>query len=217
MSRGDLGFLDITPAALRYSQADQFTPANALYGPSGADIVSVANQVPVVGDFYAFPFWNPLGGVIDQIGFNVSTLISTSVARCGLYESATKDDGEATDRFLVPGKLVVDGGEQDCSTASAKMTTLNPAIRLNPRTLYWMVMLAGVASPNVTGFSSGWHLFGRNANFNAQFGWQKTGFGYKALPAVFPFGPPQPGICSSNPTLVVVRYASYDRFMRSHE
>src|SRR5689334_5072469 len=137
MSRGDLGFHDITPASLRYSQADAFTPPNAYYGPTGADIVSVTDQQPTVGDLYAFPFWNPLDGIIDQIGFNVSTLIATAVARCGIYESAGRDN-EATDKFLVPGTLLFDGGEQDCSTAGAKITAINPGVKLLARRLYWL-------------------------------------------------------------------------------
>jgi len=215
MGKFDLDRVIPGSMAWRYSQADGFTPPNALYGPSGADIVSIATAAPSVGDLYAFPFESGYGGTIDQIGFNVATLAAGFLARCGLYES---DQGvkDASDKMLIPGNLVVDGGEQDCSTSGAKMSTLSPVIRLRPRELYWLAFICtAIGAGQVTGFTSGWHMFGRNANFNAQQGWQKVGAGYGALPAVFPAGPPQPGICTSNATLVCVRWATYDRYKRS--
>jgi len=216
MGKFDLDHMILGPMAFRYSQADAFTPPNALYGPSGADIVSVVSATPTDGGLYAFPFESGYGGTIDQIGFNVETLQAGFVGRVGLYESdfGVKD---TSDKFLIPGNLVVDGGEQDCSTAGAKMTTLSPPIRLRPRELYWLVFIGnGIgAAGKVTGFTSGWHMFGRNSGFNAQQGWQKVGFGYGPLPSVYPAGPPQPGICTTNATLVAVRWATYDRYKRS--
>ncbi|SRR6266576_758672 len=215
MGKFDLDHVILGPMAFRYAQADAFAPANSYYGPSGADIVS-ATGVPTDGGLYAFPFESGYGGTIDQIGFNVSSLQGGFVARAGLYESdlAVKD---VSDKFLIPGNLVVDGGEQDCSSTGLKLTTFGTPIRLRPRELYWLAFICnGIGGAGqVTTFTSGWHMFGRSATLAAQFGWQKVAAGYGPLPAVYPAGPPQPGICNSAAALVVVRWATYDRYKRS--
>jgi hypothetical protein len=193
---------DATPAALRYVQDDASHPTNSYYGPTGADIVS-STGTPTVGDLYAFPFYSGPGGKIDQVGFNVTTGGSAGAkARCGIYASDTS--GLA----LVPGALLVDGGEFDATLVQADITTLASPLVFNPNQVYWLAFICGTAAPTVTTFTSGWHLFGRNASFNAQFGWQKVGQGYGALPTTFPASP---GVCTSAAALVVVRFATYNR------
>jgi len=201
---GNLLF-DQTPSAYRYAQADALTPTNALYGPAGADIVS-STGTPTVGDLYAFPFMAGFGGTIDQIGINITSGASNaaSLARVGLYTS--------NDSFnLAPGSLLLDSGISTITTG-AKMALISPTITLEPGKVYWLAVIYGTTAPTVTTFSSGWHLFGRNNNFNAQFGWQKVGQGFGALPITFPISP-QPGVCTSTPTLVVVRFATYKRII----
>lgn len=195
---------DQTPAAYRFSQADAITPTNALYGPAGADIVS-STGVPAVGDLYAFPFLECYNGTIDQIGINVTVSGTNPAAlvRYGIYTS----EGPSN---LAPGGLLFDSGDIATTSTGAKLTTISPALTLEAGKIYWLSVIYGTQAPTVTTFSSGWHFFGRNTNFNAQFGWQKVGFGYGALPATFPIIP-QPGVCSSTPTLIVVRFATYKR------
>jgi hypothetical protein len=207
VSRRDNHADDATPAAWRYSAADALTPANAYYGPTGADITS-STGTPTVDSLYAFPFYAGFGGIVDQVGFNVTTGgTSGSKARCGIYAS------EPSGYALAPGALLADGGEYDTTTTGAKITTLSSTLTLKDGAMYWLAFICGTAAPTVTTFTSGWHIFGRNSGFNAQFGWQKTSFGYGALPATFPIAP-QPGICSSAATLVVVRFAEYNRVWR---
>jgi hypothetical protein len=204
--RADQFAMDLTPAAYRYAQADAVAPPNALYGPTGADIVS-ATGTPTVGDLYAFPFYAGFGGAIDQVAFNVSVAGGAgSVARAGIYDS------DASGFSLLPRNLLVDGGEYDCTGATAKITTLSPKIALNEGQMYWFAFMCGVAAPTVTTFTSGWHIFGRSATFAGQFGWQKVGFGYGPLPAQWPAG--TPGICTSAAPLVLVRFATYNRMKR---
>jgi len=67
------------------------------------------------------------------------------------------------------------------------------------------------ATPNMFRYAqdtSGWHIFGRSATFAGQFGWQKVGQGYGALPSPFPASP---GVCTSAAPLVVVRFSTCNR------
>src|SRR5258706_14652051 len=111
MGKFDLDHAMLGPMAFRYAQGDAFSPPNALYGPSGADIVSITTAGPTDNGLYAFPFESGLGGTIDQIGFNVETLQPGFVPPGGPYgaDFGVKDP---SDECLIPGNLVVDGGEQ---------------------------------------------------------------------------------------------------------
>ncbi len=206
--RMDQMMMDLTPAAYRYDQANLANgPTNSYYGPTGADIVS-STGVPTVGDLYAFPFYAGFGGKIDRIAFNVTTGAGAGgLARCGIYDSDNSGYG------FLPRNLLFDGGEYDATLVQGNFTTIAPAVELIEGQMYWLTFICGVAAPTVTTFTSGWHLFGRSSTFSAQFGWQKVGQGYGALPAQFPASP-KPGICTSVAALVVVRFATYNRMKR---
>lgn len=137
---------------------------------------------PTVNVLRAFRFYSTRGGTLDRIGFQVTTLIASGLARCGIYQ-ATSD----TNNY--PAGLVVDGGQQLTSTAGLKATTINQALTAN--TLYWFVYLAGTAAATVRCLA----LAGADAGMgfdNALGVLPAVGISvaqtYGALPATFPAG-----------------------------
>jgi hypothetical protein len=173
-------------------------------GVTSHDGAGFGNSTYATGTFFATPFISPRGGTIDRIGFCVSAGVGSSLARVGLYQATS-----ATDPY--PNALVVDGGQQDCSTGTTKSSTIS--VVLSPTTLYWAVLLSGTAAPNLVNiFSTSWATMGTPMgiapalNLSAPIRFERTQT-YGALPSTFPAGPPT--AYSLNPfPIIAVRYSA---------
>jgi hypothetical protein len=95
---------------------------------------------PTTGVLRAIPFLATRGGTLDRIAFQVTTLISSGVARAGIYQATSATN-------LYPNNLIVDGGEFVTSTTGLKAATINQALTAN--TLYYLVFLAGTAASTI--------------------------------------------------------------------
>jgi len=187
------------PYGMMRASQNEFSAA-AYYSAVG-DVVS-STGTPSVGDLQFTPFWSGAGGIVSELAFNVNTVGGAgSVARCGLY-NADQD-------LLIPTTLVVDGGQFATDSGTGIKNTTGLSLVLAPATLYYFAWICGTAAPVMVTLSSGAHFFGRNANFNAQFGLIKTGFGYAALPLNAPN--PVTGYLSSAAVMVVARFSAYTK------
>jgi hypothetical protein len=127
---------------------------------------------------YAIPFLCPKAITLDQIAFNVTTLLAGK-ARCGIYN----------DSGLYPSSLLLDGGELDTGTTGVKSTTINQA--LSASSLYWLAFLAN-AAVTIRGFAvaSMLPILGiSNALGTAQNLGLYVSQTYGALPGTFPGTP----------------------------
>lgn len=132
-------------------------------------------------NLFAYPVTIGGSGFIDRIAFEVTTGVATSVGRCGIYRATSKFN-------IYPSERIVDGGEQDCSSAAIKSSTVS--VFLAPG-LYWFVIHTGVASPTVRAGSAAANspisgvpaTIGTSPNIGI-FG----ASAYASLPATFPAG-----------------------------
>lgn len=85
------------------------------------------------------PFYSDFGGGIDRLAFSVTTGgTAGSVGRACIYDSNPITN--------LPTKLLVDGGEFDCTSIAVKAGVVNFA--LEPK-LYWFGTFFGVAAPTL--------------------------------------------------------------------
>jgi hypothetical protein len=142
------------------------------------------------------PFYSEIAGDIDRLAFSVTTGgAGGSVGRACIYDSDPVTN--------LPKKLIVDGGEFDCTTVAVKVANVN--VRLEPK-LYWIGTIFGVNAPTLQVLS----IAG-----DGGLGWQQDGatrwigldyaMPYGALPAQL--GAPAAAAAPS-PAWVAVRYNS---------
>ncbi len=164
---------------------------------------AVSNNAPGINNIRAVPYIESRGGRIDQLGFRVTTGGGAgSVTRAGIYRATS-------DTNIYPGALVVDGGEFDTTgAAAAKLATVDA--QLLPRTLYWFVVLCGVASPtlNALALTSGLHMLtiGISSDLAASLApVLAASLTYGPLPATLPAGALPSGALAP---VIAVRYSA---------
>lgn len=129
----------------------------------------------------AIPFRAPSrGGTIDQLAFNVTTLIAGN-ARIGAYRSTSKSN-------LYPSTRIADSG--DISTGAAGVKTYATSITLEPGELIWIVLVNSAAtsmrSVPVGGLEA---VYGVDATMPTTPGvGVSVAHAYAALPATFTAG-----------------------------
>lgn len=168
-------------SAQTFRQAGAGTFNKELYHMAGG--VTADSQASISIDtnrLFAMPFF--VGGNdlnIDRIAFRVSTGgAAGSVARVGIYDVTSDID-------IYPANLIVDGGEQDTTTAAVKIATISETLLAN--SMYWFVLLVGVASPTVRCFDEdSCFIIGTDNTFTSvPYGGVREDFGYAALPDPF--------------------------------
>jgi len=168
-------------SAQTFRQAGSGTFDRDLYHMAGGITADSQASISIdVDRLMAMPFF--VGGNdlnIDRIAFRVSTGGGAgSVARVGIYDVTSDTD-------IYPANLIVDGGEQDTTSAAVKITTISETLSAN--TMYWFVFLAGVASPTVRCFDEdSCFIIGTDNSFSSvPYGGVREDFGYAALPDPF--------------------------------
>lgn len=135
-----------------------------------------------VNFIYALPFNSSRYGVIDRIGFRVTSVGSSAVARVGIYTNLSFYD-------VYPGSLVLDSGELSLGTTGTKSATIEQALEGN--SVYWLVFHPGVSTATIRAIAIGgvFPVLGVDNAFNTPvgIGWKATQT-YGALPANFPAG-----------------------------
>ena len=196
------GPTDTTPDWFRFSDADGLT---CYYGPMGA--VSTTTGVPVIDRLHAMPFYTGLGGVLNQIGINVTVAGGAgSLCRVGIYD---------TDYLaLRPRNLIAQSPDYDATQVVFNTTALN--LRVPAGQLVWLAYQAGIGGPAPTvSIWSGSSMppMGLDNGMAKQFGWRAavTFVANAGLPATFPSTSLAIG---SAPPLVVVKWAQYNRPIR---
>jgi len=130
------------------------------------------------GCFQFWPMWFPETVCIDRLAFYNCTAIGGGLARCGIYLG--KRSGSLT-QLHYPDRLIVDGGEMDCSTTGLKETSFNPPLILSGPQIYWTAFLGNSRSlqPWMRSYGGSGYL---NAEADEYPGLVKTGYSYGALP-----------------------------------
>ena len=132
---------------------------------------------------FAIPFHSGRGGRIDGAAFRLTGgNAATRVARIGLYSNTS-------DTKLYPYQLVVDFGEQDCSTAGVKNTAATTVLAED--TPYWAAFVGNNAALIIRSMvrDDVHPCFGIDSAFGTSAGWGlSVAFTYAALPQNFPGG-----------------------------
>lgn len=147
------------------------------------------NQTPhttgtaVFDNIWAYPIVLP-GGIIDTIAFEI-VIVGAAGSKCrsGLYRNTSEN-------IIYPKELIIDGGEYLCDSATGVKTTSGLSVAVSPG-LYWLITLAGVASPNNRALAAGCdsHILGIPVTMGATLNQRLVGaFAYQVLPATFPAG-----------------------------
>jgi len=145
----------------------------------------------------AAPFVSGKGGRIDRIAFEVTTTSVGNFARVGIYSSKTDED-------LYPDKLVVDGGEFDCSSLGIKSTTID--VELVANKVYWAVYLSSAVAIGYRrpGGGNSNVILDSLGSLGGSLGLAiRSSLTYQALPTTFPAG----GTVSSGLPGVFFRFA----------
>jgi len=143
------------------------------------DCAALSTLALTANRLYATPFL--VGGLSPKfirIAFQVTTLGTASLGRAGIY----LDDGT-----VYPGSLILDGGEQICSTIGMKETVISQT--LDP-SLYWLVLVVSVAcTVRCSPLASLMPILGLDTALGTApgNGWYAA-FTYTELPATFPAG-----------------------------
>lgn len=130
------------------------------------------------GSIRAFPFAISRNVVIDRLAFEVTTAAPGAVGRVGIYRATSQTE-------LYGSSLVVDGGEQDCSTTGVKAATVNVGLTAG---IYLYVHLGGVDTITVRTIPLAGRqpLFGTQDSFSVPANSIEVGRSYGALPSTFP-------------------------------
>jgi hypothetical protein len=164
-------------------------------GGSSLEVWYIANNssqfagttgAPTVNVLRALPFIAPSrGGVLDRIGFNVTTVAVGSAARIGLYQSL--DDAN-----LYPGTLLFDSGSIATDAGTTKTATLTAAQgTLYPGRLYWLAIVTGTLAPTLRCLSMAQitPILGADNTFGTAFNVGiSVAHAFAALPATFTAG-----------------------------
>ena len=146
---------------------------------------------------YATPFFVPEDTRFDRIAINVTSAVSGSKARVGVY----RDDGNAYPSTLVPG---TDVGELDTGTTGVKENAIDVTL---PPGLYWLALVssAGIAVRAVPVASLDSEILGLGPDLGTAPGvGYSVSYTYGALPSTFPTGA---SIVTSTLPLIAVRKA----------
>lgn len=142
------------------------------------------------------PFLVTRTGVINRIGFNVTTGGGGgSIARCGVYASDPSS--------YMPTVMLADSGSFDTTTTGFKSAAVSIAVTAGQ--ILWLVYTAGVAAATISSVASGMHLGILGASSSALYYNSLTvGLAHGALPATWPGG--SAPNTSSGPA-ILIRYA----------
>jgi len=99
--------------------------ASGIGATSGGTLALVANTL------YGFPFFVPTNQRFNEIAIRVTTGISGSVVRLGVYA----DDGT-----IAPGRLIADFGTVGSATTGTKTIAIDLALSAG---LYWLACVSG--------------------------------------------------------------------------
>jgi hypothetical protein len=99
-----------------------------------------------------YPWWCPRSVTLDRVAVEVTTLQSGANARLGLYSVGASG---------VPGSLVVDFGEINCSSTGVKELTVSQAVTAGPYYLTLLNEVNGVSYRSL-GTSAGWAFYNKN-------------------------------------------------------
>lgn len=117
---------------------------SGIYYPHSSYVSGVSNNTPIPQSAIAYtPMIIYSAVTIDRIGLNVSTAVSNALCRLAIYSNVS----------ALPGNLIVDAGELDCSTIGGKeipvSLTLSPGV-------YWFAGTVPTTNsvPNITIISS---------------------------------------------------------------
>jgi hypothetical protein len=123
------------------------------------------------------PMWFPETVRVDRLAFYNCTGVGGGLARCGIYLG--KRSGSII-QVHYPDRLIVDGGEKDCSTTGLKETSFDPPLILSGPQIYWTAFLGNSLNlqPWMRNVCSGY----LNADTNELFGLWKNPYSYGVLP-----------------------------------
>lgn len=128
--------------------------------------------------FRAFPFVVSRTVKLDRLAFEVTTAAGSAVGRVGIYRATSLTN-------LMGSVLVVDGGEQDCSSNGIKSATVDVTL---PPGAYLYCHLGGVATVTLrtAPIGSRQPVFGIQNTLTSGANSVEVGLAYQALPATFP-------------------------------
>ena len=156
-----------------------FTWETNYYHVPYGNYMTAANVTTPINTMRCMAFYSEGGGVVTNLAFYVATPQAGAVARVGIYTTISANN-------RLPSTLVIDGGQQDCSTGGLKVSGLNATLSAN--TWYVLVYLCGTAAPaihGIDGYSVLGYGFNSNAAVQSYYDLTQT---YGALPGTAPGG-----------------------------
>ncbi len=158
------------------------TNYTALY-PAGATTGTALTAATLTANrLYAIPFLSPRrGAVIDQLSAYVTTGVSSTNIRFGIYNNTSES-------ALYPATLFYDAGAFTSTTTNQSRDATALSLTLEPSKIYWCVIVSSGA-PSVRGIAAGGgsYIMGVTAtNVSAMTLGVYSTFTYAALPATFP-------------------------------
>jgi hypothetical protein len=157
-----------------------------------ANATALTTGAPSANNLRALPFVAPArGGVIDQLAFNVTTLLAGN-ARIGLYKNTA--DGN-----LYPGDLVSGTDSGSISTVTTGVKTFTVNVPLDPGRVYWLAHVCDAAATlRCLAVGGMWAALGLDSGLGTAPGFGITrAFTYAALPN--PFGTTSPSVIGAVP------------------
>lgn len=166
--------------------------------------LALSTTALVADTWYATPFVTPARScTVDRIGVYVTTGVASAKLRLGIYSNS---DGGGTS---YPKTKLYGSGELDVSSSSTAVTD-TPNLALDPRTLYWAVMLSSSTSTLRAANNGGFFPFyGQIDSLNSStiqksIAGKDASFLYGALPESFP---PITATTTAQPS-VFIRYSA---------
>jgi len=170
---------------VEYSFLGKQLRVGSYHSPLGAYIRRDCSTALVIGYLYASPHVISRKCTVDRIAVSVVDEVAGSHMRLGIYASDNPDD-------VSPGRLIIDAGEIDSSTAGYKTVVIDQ--QLTPG-LYWFAVIGSSIAKLYfmdNTYDQGCIVLGNDGDGSSMYlsgtGIVKASVGYGALPDPFPSG-----------------------------